>query len=219
MIKVILNEDLLGCPLFRRLMPRKRDVWLVEFGFPLGIIAVSLGVIALFRHFGDRIELPRLAAMIVVAFLLGLVLVILWVMQSAHVRQEYRKRAERLAAIPEHDFWALESELSTAELQYGTFYFLKDYLYAPHERLLLRYADIATWRFGDHYNAISGTLKDQYIILTEADGFETQLLVRKRAALVQDHEKVRLKLEFYIKKAKYPKGSPYANTNQGGYTP
>ena len=211
MVKVILNEDLLGCPLFRRLMPRKRDVWVVEIGYPVVIIGYTFGMIAAVRYLAqqDSTRLVRAAALMIAAFLAGLVMMILWVFHSRYVRQEYRKRAERLAVIPEHDFWALEGELSMAQLQYGSFYLLRDYLYAPRERLLVRYKDIATWQFKDYYSALSGTLQDQFLTVREADGFETQILIRQRQKLVSEQNEVTITLTCHILQAKYPNGSPY----------
>lgn len=213
MVKVRLNEDLLGCPLFRRLMPRKRDVRAVEIGYPVVITGYASGMIAAIRYLAqhDGTKLVKSAALVIAAFLAGLVLVILWVFHSQHVRQEYRKRAERLAVIPEHDFWALEGELSMAQLRYGSFYLLRDYLYAPRERLLLRYADIATWQFKDFHSAVSGTLQDQFLSVTEADGFETQILIRQRRKLTEEQNAVTVELTQHILQAKYPKGSPYPN--------
>ena len=215
MIKVRLNENLLGCPLFRKLMPRKRDVRAVEIGYPVIIAGYTSGMIAAIRYLAqqDAARFVKSAALMITALLVGLVLVFLWVFHSSHVRQEYRKRAERLAVIPEHDFWVLEGELSMAQLQYGSFYLLRDYLYAPHERLLLRYADIASWQFQDYPSALSGTLKNQFLTVKEADGFETRIRIRQRQKLTEELNAFTIQLTFHILQAKHPKGSPYPNEN------
>ncbi len=209
------DDALMGCPLYRRLLPNKWKAQVTEAAFLLVMFGGDFaGVWAIeSREIRNDLMIAQNIGLYVLLFAFTMMMILVSVHESRHAKQEMQHRAERLRRISEAGFWALDQEVSMAELRYGTFYFLKDYLYAPHERLLLSYRDIASWRFGDHFGTLTGTLKDQYLILTEADGFETKLLVRQRAALVQDHDQVKVKLDYYMMKAKYPNGSPYSKNN------
>jgi hypothetical protein len=206
-----LNPDLLGCPMYRKLMPRKLDIWIVEIFYPLFIMAMDLGAIWAIesREIHDSIDTAKNIGYYFIVFVFTMMIMCLWVHSSNHAKTEYRKRAERLERIPEADFWELEAEVSVSEKLYGSFYLLKDYLYAPEKRLLISYKDIDTWKYADFFTVISGDLKDAFLDVVEKDGFKTQIIIRDRKKLIQERDALRLKLNFKIRKANYPNGSPY----------
>ena len=197
------NADLLGSPLYRHLMPRRRDIILPGIFYPTLMTIYGYMVVMVIRwQTAQSGRLSQSAGWFVLGIFMGAVFLLAWVLHIRHARREYQKRADRLARIPAQDFWRLESELSLSELRYGTYHLLGDYLYAPHERLLLRYTDIAEWKFADHFSTVSGTLEDQYLVVREKDGFETRILIRRRADLVREHAQALRELNAQIRRAR-----------------
>ena len=197
--------------MYRKLMPRKVDIWIVEILYPLFIMAMDFGGIWAIEslEIHDDADIVKRFGLYFIVFAFTMMVMLLWVRSSRQAKTEYQKRAERLARIPEADFWALDAEVSMSEKFYGSFYLLKDYLYAPEKRLLIPYKDIDTWKYADFFSVISGDLKDAFLDIVEKDGFKTQIIIRQRKQLVQEREQFRVKLDYQIKKAKYQNGSPY----------
>ena len=206
-----LNPDLLGCPMYRKLMPRNWEPYLLEAFFTLFIAAADFCAIwgIESREIHDSEDIAKNIGLYVMVFFFTMMCILLEVHSTRHAKQESQKRVERLARIPEADFWELDAEVSMCEKLYGSFYLLNDYLYAPEKRLLIRYADIDTWKYADFFSVISGDLKDAFLDIVEKDGFKTQIIIRERKQLIQEQDTLRLKLDFKIKRAKYPNGSPY----------
>ena len=184
---------------------------MLEAFFTLFIGAMDFGIIWLIesREIHDNVDIAMNIGLYVITFFFTMMCILLEVHRTRHSKQENAKRIERLARIPEADFWELDTEVSMSEKLYGSFYLLDDYLYAPEMRLLIRYEDIDTWKYADFFSVISGDLKDAFLDIVEKDGFKTQIIIRDRKKLVAEQEQLRLKLDFKIKKAKYPNGSPY----------
>ena len=197
--------------MYRKLLPRKTDILFVEIFYPLFISALDFGAIWVIesREIHDSVDIAQNFGLYFIVFVFTMMCIILWVHSSRQTKTEYQKRAERLSRIPEADFWDLDAEVSMSEKLYGSFYLLNHYLYAPEKRLLIRYEDIATWKYADFFSVISGDLKDAFLDIEEKDGFKTQIIIRDRKKLVAEQEQLRLKLDFKIKKAKYLNGSPY----------
>lgn len=206
-----LNPALFGCPLYRRLMPRKVDIWVVEIFYPLFISAMDFGAIWAIesREIHDSVDIAKNFGFYFSVFVFTMACIFAWVYSSRNAKTEYQKRAQRLADIPEADFWELDAEISMSEKLYDSFYLLNQYLYAPGKRLLIRYENIATWKYADLFSPVSGSLKDAYLDIVEKDGFKTQIIIRQRKQLIQEREQLRLKLDFRIKKANSVNGSPY----------
>lgn len=209
-----LNPDLFGCPLYRKLIPHKYSIYLVEPLVLLIIVAIDFGAIWVIegREIKDNVTIAQNIGSYVLVFFFTMMMILVEVYATRKAKKEFEKRIVRLQKIPEQVFWDLDAEISMTEMQYGCLYLLKEYLYAPHEHLLIRYADIATWKFGDHISTLSGTLKDQYIDIIEEDQFKTQILVRRRADLVREHDQFKVRFEYKLRCAKYPNGSPYRNS-------
>ena len=186
-------------------MPRKADLILPEIAFLLLITGMDFGYIWVIenREIHDSVDIAKNIGSYVMLFFFTLICILMWVFTSRRVKTEYQKRAERLERIPEADFWDLDAEVSMSELQYGSFYLLKDYLYAPAKRLLIRYEEIDTWRFADYISTLSGRIENQFLDIVEKDGFRTQIIIRQRQQLTQERDALRMKLDDRIRNAKH----------------
>ena len=90
-----------------------------------------------------------LAALTIILFPIYLLFVI---KDLGNDDRKIAKRLELLRTISEVEFYELDKQMSESEFYYKTFYFLDEYLYAPKARLLIKYADITSYRTKIHYD-------------------------------------------------------------------
>lgn len=143
------TEELRGCRLYSRLAPKK---WLSGVLFAVCIIGALVIVAAGAAEAFEKYFAPDAQAdwqVLAVIVLKTLALAVPMVSAAFVARWQVRERNQRLeqqfARLDALQILALQEEMDTAEKLYGSFYLLREYVYAPRERLLIRYDEISRW--------------------------------------------------------------------------
>lgn len=143
------TDELRSCPLYRRLAPRK---WLPGVCFAVCMLGALLVAAAGFAEAYDKYFAPDaeadwqvLAVVILRTLTLAVPMLVGAFVTNRQARERSRRQEQQLAQLATHQILTLQEEISAAKKEYGSFYLLREYVYAPRERLLIRYADIARW--------------------------------------------------------------------------
>lgn len=151
------TDELRSCPLYRRLAPRK---WLEKYIIVQSVILTPLIVAAGAAKAYDKCFAPDVEMdwQVLVSILLETFLFVGTIIFGTFVcvrkaRETYARQTKQLAQLDAHQILALQEEISASEMLYGTFYLLREYVYAPRDRLLIRYEDINRWSTTYNVNA------------------------------------------------------------------
>lgn len=193
-------DELSGCPLYRRLAPRKwiEGVIIVGCAIMLPVIAV-LQILSIYEVYFAPDAAPDWKSFPLM--LLGVpatAAIMVWfaLEDVRKLREINNGRTQQLARLDMQQLLALQEEIETAELRYRTFYLLREYVYVPKARLLVRYEDIAGWETVPNTRHLRLTAK-----ITERDGTVHVIGLRQQRAYWQEYDSFRELLDSYRQRA------------------
>lgn len=145
--------DKAGFPLYRHLLPRKSYKGLL-IAFCVGLVIfvlASCGAFILVTALAGSVDEGDgfLSAMIMFAVMFGVLILLSCGAMIALYRSEMRKYAKRWAImnmLGVEEIIALQEEIAKARLWFGTFHLLTHYLYAPKQKVIIYYGDLAGWK-------------------------------------------------------------------------
>lgn len=145
--------DKAGFPLYRHLLPRK--------SYQFGVIVFCVGLVLFFTAActgfiwvtasGAAVDDGewRVSAVVMIVLMPVILLGLSGGALLALYRSEMRRYAKRWAImnmLSVEEIIALQEEIAKARLWFGTFHLLEHYLYAPKQKVIIYYGDLAGWK-------------------------------------------------------------------------
>lgn len=186
--------------LYQKLRSKKSSV-VLNYIFAVVIMAILLipGIAFCYMAYAEG----DIGAMTVSAIILmGLVTLVGWleIKSIRHKKQLNIRREERIKDLTESDFEMLENEILSTELRYKSFYFLKEYVYAPKAALLLRYEAIGQWKTVRH---TTNYIPDAaWVELTDTSGCMQKINIRQWRQYLMELDSTNNELNARIQQAR-----------------